>query len=98
MPNEIKYDFSYLDDAISEVSALKNNLPAKKGSSYKWSYLYTGKSKGDVLDTLVNLANETEERSRQIEELIDNVLFVLKNAKEQMKRQDERLSKEFKGK
>lgn len=98
MANEIKYDFSYLNDAISDIKTLKSELPFKKGVSYKWNYLYTGMSKGDVLDTLAEIARFTDERSTQIGILLDNVLMVLQNAKDQMQHQDERISKEYKGK
>ncbi len=96
--NEIKYDFSYLNDAIAEIKTLKDELPFKKGVSYEWNYLYTGLSKGDVLDSLADIAKLTDERSRQIGILLDNVLMVLKNAKEQMQNQDQKISKEYKGK
>lgn len=94
---EIKYDLSYLNDAINEIAALKSELPFKKGLSYKWNYLCTGESKGNVFNSLSDLVMLTEERSRQIGELLDNVLFVLKTAKKQMESKDETLSKGFKG-
>ncbi|MBE6801988.1 MAG: hypothetical protein E7530_03795 [Ruminococcaceae bacterium] len=97
MVNEIKYDFSYLNEAIADVKALKGELPFKKGVSYKWNCLYTDKSKGDVLDTLAEIVTLTEERSRQIGELLDNVLMVLQTAKDQMQHKDEKISKEYKG-
>ena len=88
---------SYLNDAINEVNALKSELPFKKGVPYKWGNLCTGESKGDVFEALSDLVMLTEERSRQIGELLDNVLLVLKTAKEQMEGKDEALSKGFKG-
>lgn len=98
MPNEIQYDFSYLDEAIAKVKSLKSKIPVKKGtrSEYTWDYLYTGKSKGDTLDALIEMYSLTEQRAYQIDELLDNVYNLLKNAKEKMKGKDKDLAKEYK--
>ncbi len=95
MPNEIKYDFSYLNSAIDKIKTLKAELPIKKGKSYEWDYLYSGLSKGSTIDSLFDFYSLTAERSQQIEILLDNVLMLLKSAKKQMQEKDDNIAEGY---
>ena len=97
MAKEISYEFQCLTDAIEKVNSLKSNIPTKygKSSEYEWDYLYTGLSKGNVLDSLVKFYSLTTERSYQIEALLNNILSMLNNAKTEMERKDNGLAKEY---
>lgn len=97
MLSEIKYDYSYIDEAMEKILELKKSLPVCKGkkSNYQFDYLFTNKSKGDVIDSLSNLYELTSERSFQIEILIDNIYSFLKNAKKEMRGTDKEISKGY---
>ena len=73
MNTEIKYDYIRIDDDIKNIKQLKSKLPIAKGklTSYEWDYLYTGYSKGDTIDALIDLYTQTCNRMIAIDQLLD---------------------------
>ncbi len=95
MPNEIKYDFTDIDNAIKEIKSLKTDMSVMKKVNSQFDFLFTGKSKGNMLDALVSIYSDAEQRAKQIKILLDNVYNLLKNARDQMSNTDNSLAKEY---
>lgn len=91
MNAEIKYDYIRIDADIKNIKQLKSKLPIAKGklTSYEWDYLYTGYSKGDTIDALIDLYTQTCNRMIAIDQLLDNILILLKQAKSMEKIENE---------
>lgn len=95
MSKAIEYEFLCLEEAVKDIQKLKEKLPVRNGKSRNtnWDNLNTGKSKGDTYNALSELLCLTEQRSRQIEMLLNNVQTFLTLAKDEMKAVDDSLGR-----
>ncbi len=96
MPNnEIKYDLSYIDEYVKQLEKIKQEFPFSNGKQQmnQFDYLSTGLSKGNVMDTLIKYDELTDNRGRQIEQLIANIINILKNARKDMADKDNEIAR-----
>ena len=93
--NEIKYDFSYIDESIKQLEKVKREFPFSNGKRQRdeLDYLFTGLSKGNVIDALIKFDELTADRGIQIEKLIVNIIDVLKNARKDMANKDNEIAR-----